>query len=104
VSYRRRSYAPRPARWIDLKYAGRCHICGRELRAGTRAFYDPADKSVTCTDMACAETAGLTRQEWHGSPVSGRYVRVLSERRLHPGRDLIRDPGEDAADRWNETH
>lgn len=79
---RRRHTAPRPARWMDLKYAGRCQVCHATLPVGTRAFYDPRDRSVTCTSIECAKAAGITKQEWHGSPVSGNWVDVLSETRL----------------------
>ena len=85
AGYRRRSTtAPRVGRWMDLRYAGSCSACRVALPAGTRAFYDPADRSVTCTDMACCEASGLTRQEWSGSPVSGSYVTVRSDTRLRP--------------------
>ena len=97
----RRSYAPRPARWMDLKYAGRCCVCGASLAVGTRAFYDPADKTVTCVDLACCESSGLTREVWSGSPVSGSWIKTRAERRIG---SFVRDPGEDAADRWNESH
>ena len=80
--YRNRRGAPKPARWMDLRYTGQCQVCRRELAARTRAFYDPSDCTVTCTDLACAKAAGLTKQEWHGSPVSGSWVDVLSERRI----------------------
>lgn len=78
----RRSGPPRPGRWMDLRYAGTCQVCGKTLPAGTRAFYDPADRSVTCTDLVCADAVGLTKEEWRGSPISGGYVTVLSDTRI----------------------
>lgn len=86
TSYRRTSSAPRVGRWMELRYAGTCAVCRSALPAGTRGFYDPADRSVTCFDLACCEANGLTRQEWIGSPVSGSYATVRSERRLRPVR------------------
>lgn len=78
----RRSAAPRPARWMGLRYAGRCAQCSTALPAGSRAFYDPADRSVCCTNLKCAKAHGVTEEKWIGSPVSGRYVTTLSDRRL----------------------
>ena len=68
-------------RWMDLRRPGTC-TAGEELPAGTRAFWDPQDQTVTCAYLEHAQAAGLTREVWHGSPVSGRWVRVLSDRRL----------------------
>ena len=108
----RKSYgrsAPRPARWMDLHYAGSCCVCGVAMPAGARGFYDPADRSVCCTSLDCAEAHGVTTLVWNGSPVSGGYVLTLSDHRLGApatvayGRHEVRDPGEDMADRWSES-
>lgn len=84
MAYRRsyRSYSPPRARWMDLRFAGKCSRCSKTLAVGARAFYDPSDRSVTCWDMACCNASGLTRQEWIGSPVSGGYATVRSDVRL----------------------
>lgn len=66
---------------MDLRYAGTC-TAGEELAAGTRAFWDPRDGTVTCTDLAHAGAAGLTATEWYGAPTSGRWVEKLSPTRL----------------------
>jgi hypothetical protein len=76
-----RNTAPRAGRWMELRYAGTC-TAGETLPAGSRAFYDPADRSVTCTDLEHAAAAGLTTEVWQGSPVSGSWVRTLSDHRL----------------------
>jgi hypothetical protein len=78
----RRSSPPRPARWMDLRYAGVCHVCRGELAAGARGFYDPDGRTVTCTAIACASADGLTEQRWYGAPTSGRFVEVLAGRRI----------------------
>jgi hypothetical protein len=108
MSYRQnyRRSAPRPARWMTLKYPGTCKVCAAPIPAGETGYYDPATRTVTCYDLACCEADGLTRQEWNGSPVSGRWITVRSERRIGRGHasEPVRDPGEDMADRWNETH
>jgi hypothetical protein len=80
-TYGRRARAPRPARWIELRYAGTC-TAGHPIAAGERAFYDPADRSVTCTDLEHAEAAGLTETAWVGSPTSGGWTQQLRARRL----------------------
>jgi len=97
-----RSQGPRAPRWLALKYAAPCKVCARTIPAGETAFYDYATRTATCNDMACCEVDGLTREVWHGSPVSGRWVPAVSDRRMGTG--YVRDPGEDMADRWNETH
>lgn len=81
-SRRRYSGAPRPGRWMDLRYPGNCHGCDKPLAKGDRAFYDPRDRLICCTDIECADKFGLTREVWHGAPTSGRYVKTLSETRL----------------------
>lgn len=101
----RRSYGAPTARWMALKYAGTCSVCGERVPVGVTAFYSPADRSVTCSSIPCAKARGLTRQEWVGSPVSGAWVDVLADGALfRPAGDPVRDPGEDMADRWNESH
>jgi hypothetical protein len=77
-----RTNHPTRARWMDLRYPGKCAQCGKDLPAGSRAFYDPADKTVCCTELVCAEAHGVTEEVWKGSPTTGRWVRVLSEHRL----------------------
>jgi hypothetical protein len=86
---------------MTLKYAATCHVCGEAVAAGEVGYYDYATRQVTCTAIPCADADGLTRQVWHGSPVSGRYVSALADRRIGSG--FVRDPGEDAADRWLES-
>jgi len=93
---------PRANRWMALKYAGTCKVCGRAIPTGETAFYDYAAQTTTCPDLACCKVDGLTHDEWHGSPVSGRWVPTVSDARTGTG--YVRDPGEDAADRWTETH
>jgi hypothetical protein len=87
--YRRNSYrrssAPKPARWMELHYAGRCQVGGEPLAKGSRAFYDPADRTVTCTKLEHARIAGLTKDVWQGAPASGRYVETLSDIRVGTG-------------------
>ena len=86
---------------MALKYAGKCQACGRALAVGDSAWYDPADRTVTCREIECAHTRGLVVKVWRGSPISGRYVDTLTDV-SHGTYDYIRDPGEDMADRFME--
>lgn len=72
-----RRSAPAKGRWMDLRYDGKC-TAGEALPAGTRAFYDPRDRSVTCTNLDHAEAAGLTDDVpvW-GSNTTTRKLRDL---------------------------
>jgi hypothetical protein len=70
-------------RTITVKYAGKCACCGATIAAGQLADYYPARRQI-------AHIGGL----------DGNSARCTSEIR----RADLRDPGEDAADRWNETH
>lgn len=38
----------KPARLLTLRYAGECVSCAAELPAGTVAYYDRAERAVTC--------------------------------------------------------
>ncbi len=63
---------------MDLKFPGVCAVCGRELEAGARGYWEPADRTVTCTALECAKARGLTRSVWWGSPISGRWIDQLA--------------------------
>jgi hypothetical protein len=77
-NYRRTSSAG--SRWMNLRYAGTCKVCGQAIPTGQLAYWDAAARTVTCERIECAKADGLTEQQWHGSPVSGQYVDVLRER------------------------
>lgn len=78
----RRYRTPRPARWMDLHYAGHCHVCDADVPAGGRGFYDPATRKITCTNLACASADGLTT--WRSTWPTGA-VEVLAPQRLGAG-------------------
>lgn len=98
--YGRTTSAPR-SRWLVSKFAGTCKVCKATIPAGSEVYWDAYAQTITCHAEACCQVDGLMGSEWHGSPVSGGYVPVRRAFRLGAG-DMIRDPGEDAADRWNE--
>lgn len=70
------------SRWMNLRYAGACKVCGGSVPAGGFAYWDAGARTVTCERIDCAQADGLTKTEWKGSPVSGQFVRVLAERRI----------------------
>ena len=79
-SYRRSGAG---SRWMDLRYAGTCKVCGARVAAGQRGYWDAGARTVTCHALACCEADGLTKQElvWDGT-ASGQRVTVRSERRI----------------------
>ena len=70
------------SRWMDFRYAGTCKVCGAQLPAGSRAYWDAGARTVTCSALSCCEADGLTTQQWSGSPVSGQFVAVRTDRRV----------------------
>ena len=81
-SYQRRSSTTAKPRWMALKFAGKCDVCGVTLPAGATAFWHGRGQGVTCHGIDCCTARGLTTEEWVGSPVSGRYVTVRAARPL----------------------
>lgn len=68
--------------WMNLRYAGTCKVCGATVAKGERGFYDRASRRITCSQINCAKADGLTEKVWAGSPVSGKFVDTLSNRRI----------------------
>lgn len=48
---------------MRLRYAGRCRECTTELPRGTRAFYEPRTKTVSCLDCAVSDTERSGRHD-----------------------------------------
>jgi hypothetical protein len=89
MNYRRHQARPQ-MRVITVKYDGECHCCGATIKAGQMASYYPA--GMAGPKGVIAHMGGL---EGTGGPCTAN----IRERM-----ELVRDPGEDAADRWNEMH
>lgn len=71
------------SRWMPLRYAGVCKVCGGPIAKGTSAFYDAAARTVTCQDLDCCEADGLTTVESPTGPWDKRTdLRKRLERRL----------------------
>jgi hypothetical protein len=58
------------SRWMQLRYAGTCKVCGSTLPADTWAYWDSAARTVTCARIECAQADGLTEvtERWAGNP------------------------------------
>jgi hypothetical protein len=69
-------------RWMDLRYAGTCKVCGARIGRGERGYWDAGARTVTCSALSCCEADGLTTQQRSGSPVSGQFVVGRSEHRV----------------------
>ncbi len=46
-------------KWMPLRYKGKCKVCGDEVPDGTIAYYDSANKTVTCGKPDCLKADGL---------------------------------------------
>jgi len=64
---------------MNIYRDGKCAQCNKILVKGDRAFWDGNARTLCCTEIACAEKAGLTTQVWHGSPISGHLITVLAD-------------------------
>jgi hypothetical protein len=47
-----KSYRDDP-RWITVRYAGTCKMCGKAIPAGAQAYYYPRGKTLLCADDKC---------------------------------------------------
>ena len=57
------------SRWMSLRYAGTCKVCGCPLPAGALAFWDAGARTVTCERIDCAAADGLTTNK----PLTGPW-------------------------------
>jgi hypothetical protein len=44
---------------MDLRYAGSCKVCGDQVPAGARAYWDASARTVTCARRECALADGV---------------------------------------------
>lgn len=54
------------SRWMTLRYASDCKVCGARIPARGNGFWDASARTVTCYGLSCAEADGLTEREDHG--------------------------------------
>lgn len=69
--YRRSNYRRNGAasRWMNLKYAGTCKVCGDSIPVGALAYWDQSARTVTCHRIDCADADGLTTDK----PLTGPW-------------------------------
>jgi hypothetical protein len=65
----RRSTSGGGSRWMSLRYAGSCKVCGSRIAAGETAYWDAGAKTVTCHAISCCEADGLTTNK----PLTGPW-------------------------------
>jgi hypothetical protein len=80
-------------RYLNAKYAGKCAACGGAIKAGELVAWDPARRQI--------EHLGNYDPSGRYTANSAMCASVLSGKFAAAG---YGDPGEDAADRWSETH
>src|SRR5262249_31374475 len=60
---------------------------------------------ITCNDKQRDPSTGEERETTYRRPHTTTVFHISqTEQSYQPRYDYVRDPGEDAADRWNETH
>ncbi len=65
----RRSASRAGSRWMALRYAGTCKVCGSRIAAGAWAYWDAAARTVTCERIECCDADGLTTNK----PLTGPW-------------------------------
>jgi hypothetical protein len=66
---RNRRTGSKGSRWMELRYAGTCKVCGKRVPAGETAYYDSVARTVTCYDIDCCDADGLTTNK----PLTGPW-------------------------------
>ena len=88
MSYNRYNRSRRPSsgagsRWMNLRYAGACKVCGATIPAGELAYWDAAAKTVTHRRIDCADADGLTTHKPSTGPWDKRTdTRVFTDHRI----------------------
>jgi hypothetical protein len=81
----RRSSTGSWSRWMQVRYAGVCRVCGSRIAAGEQAYWDASARTVTCEAMACCEADGLTTVQLPTGPWDGpadQRITVRSDPRI----------------------
>jgi hypothetical protein len=80
-NYRRTSGAG--SRWMRLRYAGNCKVCGSRIAAGDQAYWDASARTVTCEAIECADADGLITNKPLTGPWDQRTdLRVRADHRI----------------------
>lgn len=91
MAYRRFRNSKPTVRVITVKYAGKCACCGGTIQPGQLADFYPVGTIAGVRESKIA----------HLKAMDGNSLACSDE--LKKQRDTVRDPGEDAADRWAES-
>jgi hypothetical protein len=79
----RRSSTGSGSRWMALRFAGACKVCGARIAAGETAYWDAGARTVTCHAIDCADADGLTTNEPLTGPWDKRTdLRVRADHRI----------------------
>jgi hypothetical protein len=80
-NYRRTSGAG--SRWMQLRYADTCKVCGARIAVGETAYWDAGARTVTCHAMDCCDADGLTANQPLTGPWDNRTdLRVRADHRI----------------------
>lgn len=80
------------------KFNGVCETCDGRVARGSRGVYDT--KARRFHHFACAVDSGLVEPD--NTPEKAADARKAPVT-VEPARSYVRDPGEDDADRWQES-
>jgi hypothetical protein len=79
----RRSSTGSGSRWMQLRYAGVCKVCGAGIAKGATAYLDASARTVTCHAIECCDADGLTTNQSLTGPWDKRTdTRVRSDHRI----------------------
>ncbi len=85
-----------PKKTLSIRRADRCAVCGTELPAGTRAEWDPGDRSITCLDCASAHARSGSPGSAAEAPVPAPPpYRPHDHQANEPASDVLQEPGSD---------
>ena len=104
-----RKYHKPQVRAIVVKFAGDCHCCGATIEPGQLATYYPPGTIASQVKGVIAHIGGLEGNSARcAANIGAKRLSLGPKGRVYPPkaeRDPgYVDPGELAADRWNETH
>jgi hypothetical protein len=68
---------------MNLRYPGTCKVCGDSIPKGESAYWDAAEKTVTCHKIDCCDADGLVTHKALTGPWDKRTdLRERTEKRI----------------------
>ena len=95
----RRSSSGAGSRWMHLRYAGTCQVCGQAIAKGALAYWDSVAKTVTCENLDCCEADGLTTNK----PLTGPWDQRTDLRVARIAASVLRHPRHRESSRHDST-